>query len=70
MSARIQIDRVLFRKSEIKWQFERPRCKWENNNKQNLEIILGVSKMDLSGPGVGQASDFLVHGNELSGSIK
>jgi hypothetical protein len=32
-SAKIQIGRVLFRKSEVKWQFERPRGIWQNNNK-------------------------------------
>ena len=43
-SIRIQIHKVLYRKSYLNWQFERPRRIWEdnnnNNNTLNLDIIL------------------------------
>ena len=68
---RRDVYRVLVGKPEGKKPFGRPRLRWEDNIKMDLqEVGCGGHGLDRSGLGKGQVAGTCECGNEPSGSIK
>ena len=61
--------RVLVARPDGKRLHERPRCRWENNIKIDLQD-LGWGGLDRSGSGYGRLAVACEFGTESSGSIK
>jgi len=57
-------------KLEEKKSLERPRRRWEDNIKVDLQEVGCGDGMDWSGSGKGQMAGSCICGNEPSGSIK
>ena len=63
--------RVLVGKPEGKRKFGRPRHRWEDNIKMDLQEVGGGGHgLDRTGSGYGQVAGTCECGNEPSGSIK
>ena len=71
MGERIGLHRVLMGKPEGKRPLGRPRHRWEDNIKMDLqELGCGGNGLDRCGSGWGQVAGICDCGNEPSGSIK
>ena len=65
------VHKVLVGKPEGKRPLGRPRCRWEDNIKMDLqEVGKGLWGLDGVGSGWGQVAGACEYGDELSGSIK
>ena len=65
------VHRLLVGKPEGKRPLGRPRRRWEDNIKMELqEVEFGVNGLDRGGLGWGQVAGTCACGNELSGSTK
>ena len=64
------VHRVLVGKPEGRRPLGRPRRRWEDNIKMDLEEVGWWHGLDLSGSGQGQMVGTCKCGDELSGSIK
>ena len=65
------LQKVLVGKPEGKRPLGRPRCRWEDNIKMDLqEVGKGLWGLDGVGSGWGQVAGACEYGDELSGSIK
>ena len=69
MGERRGVYRVLVGKPEGKRPLGRPRHRWEDNIKMNLQDVGGCG-LDRAGSGQGQVAGTCECGNESSGSIK
>ena len=69
MGERRGVHRVLVRKPEEKRPLGRPRRRWENNIKTDIQEMGGGWRLDGVGSGLGQVAGTCEYGNELSGSI-
>jgi len=71
MGASRDVSRFLVGNPQRKRPLGRPRSKWEDNIKMDLqEVGCGEHGLDLSGSGQGQVAGTCECGNESSGSIK
>ena len=62
--------RVLVGKPDRKRSLGRPRCRWEDNNKMDLQELGRGNGLDWSDSGQGQVAGTCECGNEPSGYIK
>ena len=70
MGERRGVHRVLVGKPEGKRPLGRPRRRWEDNIKMDLQEVGCGQGTDRDGSGYGQVAGICECGNELSGSIK
>ena len=70
MSERRGAYRVLVGKPERKRTLARPRRRWEDNIKMDLQEVRWGHGLDGSGSGKGQVAGTCEYGNDLSDSMK